>query len=604
MVFVNTGLDGSLAAAREAFLAGQPPPEGVIRDDVLKSWRRSALVGAAPDTPTLPFWEEFEHGRLSRAAVPVLDRFASQLDSTSTTLILADAHSRIIRRWTGERSLSAALDRSQAVPGVSLAEEYCGTNGIGSVTEERRAVCILGSEHWRNNFTTFTCAGAPVTHPVTRQLQGVVTLCCRVEDSNRLMLPLVKNIATEIEGRLHADSSRRERVLLDRFLTVSRSSRRPIVVLNDRVIMSNTSAARILDRADHAVLWQQATEVLSSGREHTTDLVLTSGATVTSRVSPVHHDRHLIGAVVELVDARAVLAPSGFAPASPGRLPGWSGQGLTGRSRAWREVVDLASRYRSSGAPVLISGEAGVGKLALAAAAFGGGSGSASLTVLDAALHPTLGTASWLGTARRRLANAEGTVVLAHIDLVEPAAAHALCSLLDEAAGRRGPRIVATITTASNSMGARPQGPLQQRFIGLQVDIPPLRERREDITALAETFAASAAGDARRWHSEALQALVRWDWPGNVRQLKAVVDGALAARPHGDLRLDDLPPQLRSAPRRMLSKLEKMELDAIVSALAQSNGNKSDAAELLGISRSTMYRKIRAFGLDLERAAL
>lgn len=596
--------DIALRTAREAFLSGGPVPEGVIREDILKSWRRSALVGAARDRPTLPHWNDFDHGRLSRLAVPVLDNFSRHLDSTATTLVLADARSRIVRRWIGEKSLGTALDRCQAVPGVSLAEEYCGTNGIGSAIEERRAVKVAGNEHWADRFLGFTCVGAPVLHPLSRQPQGVVTLACRHTDANQLMLPLVLTITAAIEARLRQDSGRREQRLLDRFLAISRGSRRGVIVLNERVIMTNAAAARVLNCSDHAMLWQQSAEAIDGRRSGSKELVLGSGRVVASTVSPLDDDGEVVGAVIELTTTSssppAPVRTRSLASAAPTEASPLDQ--LIGRSRAWRDVVEHASRHRLSTLPVLITGEAGVGKMALGSAMFGGPT-AGRLIVLDAALEPVDGLTAWLQPLRNHAGPRPGAVIIAHVDLLGPVAAHALCAVLDELELRGGVQIGAT-ATGDRSRATTATAGLIQRFSTVQIEIPPLRDRREDIAELAEVFLARDGAPGHRWAPEALQALVRADWPGNVRQLHNVVRGVLGNGAIGEVGVPHLPSELRSAPHQHLSRMERMELDAIVVALDHCRGNKSDAAALLGISRSTMYRKIRAFGLDLERTTL
>jgi transcriptional regulator of acetoin/glycerol metabolism len=103
---------------------------------------------------------------------------------------------------------------------------------------------------------------------------------------------------------------------------------------------------------------------------------------------------------------------------------------------------------------------------------------------------------------------------------------------------------------------------------------------------------------------DALQLLQRLPWPGNVRELERVVRAATARRHSGDIRVEDFPAGLlaKAAPRR-LTAIEHAELEAIVEALDAAGGNKRDAARRLGIARSTLYRKLRAYGLDLDRTA-
>jgi len=92
--------------------------------------------------------------------------------------------------------------------------------------------------------------------------------------------------------------------------------------------------------------------------------------------------------------------------------------------------------------------------------------------------------------------------------------------------------------------------------------------------------------------------LMRNRWPGNVEQLYQVLRKTVSRRRAGVLMPDDLPPETRAITRRVLTPLEAIECDAIVDALIDNDGNKAEAARHLGMSRATIYRKIRGYGIS------
>jgi sigma-54 dependent transcriptional regulator, acetoin dehydrogenase operon transcriptional activator AcoR len=271
---------------------------------------------------------------------------------------------------------------------------------------------------------------------------------------------------------------------------------------------------------------------------------------------------------------------------------------LAGRSPAWRETCRRALSYQDSPLPMLVTGEPGAGKLALVSALFEATRLSGGVRIMDAALRP-VDPGPWLSALAAAVRGEPKIVVLRHLHALEPAAAQAVCGLVDGAA--EGVRVVATSTT-----GEDVYQPLLDRLSVVVVEVPPLRERLDDVPVLLAEFSRrhGTGGIPPRWLPDAVQVLSRLDWPANVRQLENLARLMLATHRTGDIRATDLPEEVRGqAPRRPLSHLESVELKEIMSALRRARGNKTAAAGLLGISRATLYRKVRAFGIDLDRTA-
>jgi DNA-binding NtrC family response regulator len=152
---------------------------------------------------------------------------------------------------------------------------------------------------------------------------------------------------------------------------------------------------------------------------------------------------------------------------------------------------------------------------------------------------------------------------------------------------------------------------LLYRLSVIQTELPPLRERPEDIELLVRHFAGMLGDEiGRRIESiapDALAVLQRYRWPGNVRELRNVVERALVLGDGPELELDDLPPELLlsapagpapvAPPSGTIRTLEELERIAIAEALAATGGNKARAAALLGIDRTTLYRKLKDHAL-------
>jgi two-component system response regulator AtoC len=145
---------------------------------------------------------------------------------------------------------------------------------------------------------------------------------------------------------------------------------------------------------------------------------------------------------------------------------------------------------------------------------------------------------------------------------------------------------------------------LMYRIRVVPLFLPPLIERAGDVEALARHFITRFNGDGYRHvthlSDEARDALLSYAWPGNVRELRNVIEYAFAVGEGPELRPEELTPELRGeAPRGRSGErsLKDIERERLLEAMQKSNGRKAEAAEILGMSRSTLWRKLREHGL-------
>ena len=156
---------------------------------------------------------------------------------------------------------------------------------------------------------------------------------------------------------------------------------------------------------------------------------------------------------------------------------------------------------------------------------------------------------------------------------------------------------------ATLSTGGRELSDVHQRIVGelgaVALRLPALHERPEDVAVIARhVVATDPRSHAVRLSGDAVAELGRASWPDNVRQLSNLVRSLIGGRV-GEITAADLPAEVRSrSTRRVLTPIERLECEAIVQALSAAEGNKVVAARTIGLSRSTIYRKLRAYGLD------
>jgi len=585
-----------LAHAREAFLTSGELDPREVRETILTSWRRSRFLGVAVDQVELPYRADVEtDALLLQAAKPVLDRLERQLADARMTAILTDAQAWVVDRRAGERSLNSYLDKVLLAPGFSYAEKFIGTNGIGTALEEKRAFHVFGGEHFVDRLQTLSCAGAPVRDPISGNVVGIIDVTCWRADASLLMSVLVQEAARDIEGRLFELSCERERALLQEFLATCRRTKRPVLSVSDDLTITNVGAAHLLDHDDYAIVRERAVELAGSSRETAGEVLLSGGQLAQLRCRPVASHSGIAGTIVEIQ-----LNEDGAPRRGTGNRRTASLPGLAGRSSAWARVcqeVDSQCRRRSW---LLLVGEPGAGKVALARAAHRRSFPEAPLSVIDAADCQEDAVDSWLAEVRTQLLEAGGSVVLRHLDRLSPAAARALAGALDQASRADERPWVAGTLAAATIVSAELD--MLLRHFAASVTVPPLRHRIGDVQDLVPVLLRrlAPAGTTVACSPEVMQTLLRKAWPGNVAELERVLHAALARQRSGRIRLEDLPEDVHATSRRVLTTFESLERDAIALALVKTGGNRTEAAAQLGISRATIYRKIHAYGIEIE----
>lgn len=318
-------------------------------------------------------------------------------------------------------------------------------------------------------------------------------------------------------------------------------------------------------------------------------------------------------------------------------------QKLLGRSAAMEHVFSIIRQVAPSKTTVLIEGESGTGKELVAQAihSLSGRPENKFVAVNCAALSPQLleselfghEKGSFTGAGQRRIGRFEqadgGTIFLDEIGEIDAGTQVRLLRVLSERTIERVgsnasiPVNVRVIAATNKSLKKLVQeGKFREdlyfRLNVVHIQMPPLRDRREDIPLLATAFLKEFARENNKEFKplsrDALEAVRNYQWPGNVRELRTAMEHGVVMSNSASIDLHHLPPQLQdtspeTAPQERpednapntqnglvpagVLNLSLLERNAIQQALAQSNGNKTAAAHLLGISRRTLQRKLQ-----------
>jgi two-component system response regulator HydG len=313
--------------------------------------------------------------------------------------------------------------------------------------------------------------------------------------------------------------------------------------------------------------------------------------------------------------------------------------GTIAQSPAMRKLVDLARRVAKVDSTVLLTGESGAGKERIARLVHEESTRAAGpfIAVNCGAITETLLESELFGHARGAFTGAtsdrpglfeaanSGTLLLDEVGEVSPGMQVKLLRALQEREIRRvgenkSRRIDVRVVAATNRdlahgvAGGSFRQDLYYRLKVVELHVPPLRERRDDVLPLARVLLGESALRMKRKISSlapaAADQLLRYEWPGNVRELENAMERAVALARGSRVELEDLPEEIRQAfAKPVASKgtvrpLDEVEKEYILAALKLNAGNQTHTAEQLQIGSATLYRKLRRYRLIGEKPAV
>jgi len=554
-------------------------------DHIDLSWRRSASCGLTPKSarPGAPDPRASRSHRLAEAARPVMDDLDEVLKDTGAMLLLADREGRVIRSVRDNARISRMLLRRGVDDGATLTEDAVGNNGIGTALETRAGVFIHGEQHFAEVLRDFACYGHPIIDPLTRRLVGAVDLTGMSADASRMFAPFVRKIVADIEAR-YVDTARADdRELWHRFVERTRTSDTATCAFGDEVVLASHSSLERLDSRDLGRLRRLV------DRDELGDSVELSVGTVGVLSSRVGRRGHLLDLVfpdqqhpaVPVLGSTRPASTAAMAASTPGRsampaasTPG-SSSGATGRAHA-------------------VVGPSGSGRSTTARDIAGPGALHVRLAEADSA------DAAWIGLvvpALRDQGDQGRPLVLDDIDLLDDADLRRLAVRLRSAAAalvvvtsREDPR--AAVTEALDACGTR-------------TVLRPLHERgaesAEIVARMVTELTAEKGLGPTVPTARFTDAVCALDLPNGLISLRSILSECLTESGHRGsttLDVDSLPSRARTGRPPRAGELARGEYDAIVAALAECDGVRSRAAKRLGISRTTLYARMREFGLS------
>jgi sigma-54 dependent transcriptional regulator, acetoin dehydrogenase operon transcriptional activator AcoR len=606
-----------VAAARADFLEYGGAGAAGVSEVVAASWERSQAAGVDVSHPNSAFSSEIDTGSLLvRCARPVLQQL--EIDTVDMPLVIAltDSKARVVQRIDSSAAVARLLDRVDLAPGFDYSESTMGTNGIGTVFEAGQPISVVGPEHFSENLHLFACTGAPIINPVTGRVEGVLDISTLSQAWSPLMHTLVKSAAKDIGRNLLLDQGLSQRAIFDTYLQVTaRSARHAVFAFGDSVFMANAAAQQMFDAGEQRILREHATFLMAS-KERASDTLALPGR---ERLVHIRGTRILAGSevagmvvIAELVTTRQPRSPRDFSeqqlpqvaiatPQTSQIVDGLSRSRDTlagGTAPAWLRAVGELRDALERAKPTLVVGETGVGKFTLVAELFHAVYPGARSLSVDASQFRVGGPPSDITSL---VSNpGEPTLhIIRDIDQASTDGVEWLEAYFSAVESLDGPVWVVATGSDSSAAADLPFRQLLHHF-EVAITVPPLRCRTDDLPAITTALLRGIApGRKVRLSPNAQRLISRYSWPRNISQLREALVHAVRRRPVGEIQDSDLPGYCQTVSRHALTPLETAERDAIVAALQEANGNRMAAATHLGMSRSSLYRKLKTYGITI-----
>ncbi len=641
-----------VAALWERFVAGIDVDLSELRPEIAESWRRCRDEFHVPlDTIGVPTRAEpitTLDADLKEASLEVIDLLRSAIRGISALIGISNREGELLHVLPSDAQVRSMAEQINAVSGGIWKEAHGGTNNIGTTLAIAKPIQIRLDEHYLPLIKQWNTCAAPILHPINGLLTGSFGISGLSEVGHPRMLEFAVRGA-ELVSKLLGSVQAIDRLTLVRsFDDFSRRYQDAALLAVDAygfIMQTTPQSSEAVASREGAAPGSRISELIGvetikrlQGQDRPCELNLPLPSGAKALANPVHRGDRLVGAIV-------VFTPTKRPPIqrTPKPEKTWSSHftfaDIVGDSPALANSVRLATRAARTEHPVLVLGESGTGKEMFAHAihdlsvrragpfvAFNFGAMSEELTISEMCGHEpgafTGATAS--GTKSGIFDSAQGgTLFIDELQDAGPKAQSLLLRFVEThtfvRVGGTAPvqsdvRVIAASNNADARLAERVRPDLLYRLNSITVRIPPLRERLEDIQPIAErhlrTLGFRGVVDPEGWEQ-----LKRYPWPGNVRELQNALLRATLNSSGMRLTVEDFPALAtgenksteRTAPttvrdiaKDLVMADEAESSDEVVRILRECRGNVGKAAKMLGIHRSTLYRRLEKLGIQVE----
>jgi transcriptional regulator of acetoin/glycerol metabolism len=580
-------------------------------------------------------------------ARPVMEDIYQFIEHSDTIIVLVNS-AGIILDLLGDPEMLESAQQMGIVQGTLVSESQVGTNAFGLALNDRIPVSVVGPENFLRRFHDFTGTAAPV-FDLSGHLLGALGLLYPAHRHHPHSLGLVVMGARAIEGQRQSDQLLAEQnSRLAQLNVILAANSDGVMVWNSEGVLMhiNPAAARIFGLPEQASLGRQIGELICypafvkdaiekgtpfTDVEANLEVEGRSISCVLSLRYVLNDDKRqwVIAIVRQAKDVRRLVQ------SQVGSYASLTLADIIGESREIRHVRRFIKSAANAQASVFIRGETGTGKIPVASAIHNESSrrDGPFMIFACAAVPSEIAVNELLGFDKGLFSNSPGgrpskfelahggTLYFQDVDALPLEAQGVLLNVIDfgivQRLGSSRPievdvRIIASSSAIMEELIAkgnfRPD--LFYRLSSFEIRMPPLRERLDDLPLLVDRIAMRLSRQLHRSlrvDESVIDLLIKYSWPGNVRELEAVLGHAAVQAGFSSViepaHLPDYIHHLKALPANGTSSLkvrslDELEREVILNAVGVCNGNVSEMARLLGIGRTTAWRRLRTYGIS------
>ncbi len=651
---LDIGSNSHIAKAWETFTGFGDVSPSTVRNVISQSWIKSRELGICPETEraqTVISADEIEEKikteDLCNAGISTLDKLSDILYDTQHVAVLADARGQILYS-TGHQQIQDKLERINFRPGGGWSEQHVGPNGVGTPLALGRPEIVMGYEHYCQGWHPWVCYGAPIHDVSGKILKGSIDITGPVKKFNKEAMALAISVAQSVQSGLSIIQFHRRELL--REIGKERLQRWPsdgvmildengfIVEYNERAIRHlNLNPAKFLSKPILKLI-PSMSESVQKSFQHKTQIEINihmerqSGLLqpVRVRIEPVIKDNTCLGTALVMIDVNKIVrskemqVPAHYAPRSR-----YTFENIRGNSKKIKNTIRMAqaAAHDPLESNVLLIGETGTGKELLAHSIHSESTRSdGPFIAINCAAMPRdlieselfgYVAGAFTGASRNGLKGKiesahNGTFFLDEINSMSLDLQAKLLRVLDSMEINRvgsvksvlvNVRVIAAADEAIHS-GVEDglfRMDLFHRLSVLEIPIPKLSDRGNDVIDLANEFLQTECMVAGREKlslaPEVVNLMQSYNWPGNIRELNNVCVRWVLTVSGNIVAYADVPERISkfSVISRSLDadNLRSINDELIKRTLKQTGNNVSKAARILGIDRTTIYRRRR-----------